>query len=52
MLVKNLPKNKFIQVLFIRMILDGIAAFKFLFQGKLKHFLAVGKSSSLFLLKI
>lgn len=41
MLVKNVPKNKLFQVLFIRMILDGIAAFQFLFQLKPKHFIAV-----------
>ncbi|WP_339886950.1 glycosyltransferase family 2 protein [uncultured Flavobacterium sp.] len=51
MLVKNLPLNQFIQVLFIRMILDGIAAFKFLFQGKPNHFLAVGKAHFYFYLK-
>ncbi|CAM3502009.1 glycosyltransferase [Flavobacterium gelidilacus] len=51
MLVKNLPLNQLIQVLFIRMILDGIAAFKFLFQGKPKHFLAVGKAHFYFYLK-
>lgn len=51
MLIKNLPSNKFVQVIFIRMILDGIAAFKFLFQGKPKHFLAVGKAHLFFYLK-
>ena len=51
MLVKNLPLNQLIQVLLIRMILDGIAAFKFLFQGKPKHFLAVGKAHFYFYLK-
>jgi GT2 family glycosyltransferase len=51
MLVKNLPLNQLIQVLFIRMILDGIAAFKFLFKGKLKHFLAVVKAHLYFYLK-
>ncbi len=41
MLVKNLPFRKLFNVVFLRMILDGIAAFKFLFQGKVFHFIAV-----------
>ncbi len=41
MMVKNLPKNQLFPVLFIRLILDGIAGIHFLFQGKFKHFLAV-----------
>lgn len=44
MLTKNLPKNKLFSVLFIRMILDGIAGIQFLFQGKPQHFLAVLKA--------
>jgi len=44
MLVKNVPKNKLLGVLFIRMILDGIAVFHFIFQGKFKHFLAILKA--------
>ncbi len=41
MMVKNLPKNQLIAVFFVRLILDGIAGMQFLFQGKVKHFLAV-----------
>ena len=41
LLAKNLPKNQLIPKLFIRMILDGVAAFKFLFSGQGKDFLAV-----------
>ena len=41
MLVKNLPIRKLFLILCFRMILDGIAAFKFLFQGKVFHFMAV-----------
>lgn len=41
MLLKNLPNNKLISILFIRMILDGIAGIRFLVQGKFTHFLAV-----------
>lgn len=44
MMVKNLPKNKLFTILFLRMILDGIAAFKFLFDNKPKHFFAIGKA--------
>ena len=41
MLVKNLPKNKILSVLFVRMILDGLAGFQFISKGKFKHFFAV-----------
>ena len=44
MMLKNLPKNKLLPVLFVRLILDGIAGMQFLFQGKVKHFLAVLKA--------
>ncbi|WP_310560449.1 glycosyltransferase family 2 protein [Flavobacterium sp.] len=44
MMVKNLPKNQLFPVLFIRLILDGIAGIQFLFRGKFKHFLAVFKA--------
>ena len=44
MLVKNLPKKMLFKILFLRMILDGIAAFKFLLEGKFFHFIAVGKA--------
>lgn len=44
MLLKNLPNNKLIPILFIRMNLDGIAGIRFLLQGKFKHFLAVLKA--------
>ena len=40
-LVKNLPSHHLIPVIFGRMILDGIAAFKFLFSGRFDHFSAV-----------
>lgn len=41
MLTKNLPKNKLAVTLFVRMILDGLAALRFLFLGKFQHFAAV-----------
>jgi len=40
-LVKNVPSNKIIIVIFVRLILDGLAAFKFLFELKFEHFTAV-----------
>lgn len=48
MLVKNLPKKQLFSVIFTRMILDGVAAFQFLFKGKLLHFLAVAKAHLFF----
>ena len=44
MLTKNLPKKVLFRVLFIRMVLDGIAGIKFLLEGQPKHFVAVLKA--------
>jgi GT2 family glycosyltransferase len=44
MLLKNLPKNKIIPILFVRMILDGLAGIQFLFKGKFSHFFAILKA--------
>ncbi|MEO8234090.1 MAG: glycosyltransferase family 2 protein [Flavobacterium sp.] len=44
MMTKNLPTNKLFPVLFIRLSLDGIAAIRFLTQGKYKHLWAVLES--------
>lgn len=44
MMLKNLPKNQLFPVLFIRLILDGIAGIHLLFQGKFKHLLAIIKA--------
>jgi GT2 family glycosyltransferase len=44
MLIKNLPKKVLFRVLFIRMVLDGIAGMKFLLEGQPKHLLAVLKA--------
>ncbi|WP_281323998.1 glycosyltransferase family 2 protein [Flavobacterium sp. IMCC34518] len=41
MLTKNLPQNTLFQVLIIRMLLDGIAGIKFVFEGQFTHFWAV-----------
>lgn len=44
MMLKNLPTAKLFPVLFLRLILDGIAGIKFLAEGKPKHLWAVLKS--------
>lgn len=44
MLLKNLPKKQLIPVIFIRLVLDGIAGAQFLFQGKFKHLFAILKA--------
>lgn len=41
LLVKNLPRRGFISTLFIRMMLDGVAAFKFLASLEFRFFWAV-----------
>jgi len=46
-LVKNVDSNVFARTV-IRMMLDGIAAFRFLFQLKPKHFLAILKAHGSF----
>ncbi len=49
MLYKNLPKNKFYSILFMRMILDGVASVKFLVGLNGQAALAVLKSALPFL---
>ncbi len=44
MLLKNLPKNNFYSTFLARMILDGVAALKFLLGGEFSHFTAVFKA--------
>lgn len=44
MLTKNLPKSNLLSVLFIRMVLDGIAGMRFLFKGKFAHFMSIIKA--------
>lgn len=48
MLYKNLPKNKFKRTMLIRMILDGVAAAKFLLGFEWKAFMAVAKAHATF----
>lgn len=51
-LVKNLPGRQLLWVLPARMILDGIAAFKFLCEGQFQHFTAVFKAHMNFYLML
>ena len=44
MLTKNLPKEKLVPIIFIRLCLDGLAGVQFLFQGKFKHTFAILKA--------
>lgn len=44
MLLKNLPKNQLFSVIFIRLVLDGVAGIQFVFQGKFKHCWAIVKA--------
>ncbi|WP_373056817.1 glycosyltransferase family 2 protein [Zunongwangia sp. H14] len=41
LLLKNLPSSQLIPILLMRMVLDGLAAFRFLAQGKFSHFFAI-----------
>jgi len=43
-IVKNSPGSKYILRILFRLILDGIAGIKFLFEGKLKHVWAIIKA--------
>lgn len=44
MLLKNLPQENLYKILFIRMVLDGIAGIRFLFQGKIQFTWAIFKA--------
>ncbi|MBI4645802.1 MAG: glycosyltransferase family 2 protein [Bacteroidia bacterium] len=52
LLLKNLPSNKLLSIMFIRFILDGIAGLKFLLGGEFKLFIAVVKAHFSFYLSI
>lgn len=47
-LVKNLPKNKLFPIIFIRMILDGVAGIRFLLLGQFPHLLSILKAHGSF----
>lgn len=44
LLYKNIPSNQLIPTIFIRLVLDGVAAFYFLFTSSVGDFLAVGQA--------
>ncbi len=44
LLIKNVPKKSLLYLIFIRLILDGLAGVKFLIEGKFSHFLAILKA--------
>ena len=41
LILKNVEPSKVSYILFVRMILDGIAGLKFIFEGKFNHFFAI-----------
>lgn len=43
-ILKNLPTNKSFPILFMRLMLDGIAGIRFIFQGKPRHCWAIVRS--------
>lgn len=40
-ITKNLPRRKAFIIIFFRLLLDGIAAMRFIFQFRFKHFIAI-----------
>ena len=44
MLLKNLPSNQLVPILFMRLTLDGIAGIQFIFKGKFSHCFAILKA--------
>lgn len=44
MLTKNLPKNKLFKIIFIRLLLDGLAGIQFILKGKFNHCWAIVKA--------
>lgn len=43
-ITKNLPRKKAFPIILIRLLLDGIAGFRFIYQGKFKHCFAIMKA--------
>ena len=52
LLIKNLPSNKLVPILFMRLLLDHIAAYRWLFQGKYGDFFAVAKAHRHFVFRL
>lgn len=43
-IIKNLPRRKAFVIIFLRLVLDGVAAIRFISQNKFKHCLAILKA--------
>jgi GT2 family glycosyltransferase len=52
LLIKNLPSNKLVPILLMRLLLDHIAAYRWLFQGKFGDFFAVAKAHRHFVFRL
>ncbi len=52
LLLKNLPKGKVFWVIMMRLILDHVAAYRFLFQGKTGDFKAIAAAHRHFILRL
>ncbi|MBX2984696.1 MAG: glycosyltransferase family 2 protein [Bacteroidia bacterium] len=52
MMAKNLPRQELFSKILIRLLLDHLAAYRFLFSGKIRHFGAVAKAHFRFLTRI
>lgn len=52
LLLKNLPKGKVFWVICFRLLLDHVAAYRFLFQGKIGDFKAIAAAHRHFILKL
>lgn len=52
LLVKNTPPKRLLPIVFIRMLLDGVAALKFLLSGNFGDFIAVFKAHFAFYLRL
>lgn len=52
MLLKNVPKRKLVQTMFVRLILDGIAGIQFALHGEFSHLLGILKAHTYFYLNI
>ncbi len=44
MLVKNVPQQRLLGIILMRLLLDGVAGIRFLFQGKFEHTAAIVKA--------
>lgn len=52
LLLKNLPPGKMLWVFVVRLLLDHVAAYRFLFQGKFGDFAAIARAHRHFLLRL